>query len=173
MSAAPLIMTLGLDAGSFARLDALRRRYFPPSLNRIPAHVTLFHHLPGEREREVGEVLAAACAAAPPSAVRVVEPVSLGRGAALRVLAPEVGALRETLAQTWADVLTPQDRQRWRPHVTVQNKVSPDEARATLAALRDGFEPWAARAEGLLLWRYLGGPWEALGRFPFGSDGPA
>lgn len=135
--------------------------------------MTLFHHLPGEREAEVGESLAAACAAASPSAVRVMEPVSLGRGAALRLSAPEVGALREILARDWADVLTPQDRQAWRPHVTVQNKVSPDEARATLAALRDGFEPWEVRAEGLLLWRYLGGPWEPLGRFPFATGGPA
>ena len=46
----PLILTLALDDLSFARFDALRREHFPPTLNRIPAHVTLFHHLPGEEE---------------------------------------------------------------------------------------------------------------------------
>ena len=95
----------------------------------------------------------------------------MGRGVAFRLEAPEVGTLRAELARRWGHTLTPQDRQPWRPHVTVQNKVAPDLARDTLAHLQTGFAPWGARAEGLLLWRYKGGPWEALGRFPFaGTD---
>jgi hypothetical protein len=47
-AADPLILTLGLDRASFERFEALRRAHFPPALNRVPAHVTLFHHLPGE-----------------------------------------------------------------------------------------------------------------------------
>lgn len=163
----PLILTLGLDAGSFARLDALRRAHFPPALNRIPAHVTLFHHLPGAAEGEVAATLAHACAATPAFAVRVTGLRSLGRGVALSLEAPEAARLRADLARGWEAWLTPQDRQGWRPHVTVQNKVAPDVARATLAALAAGFAPWEARAQGLLLWRYRGGPWEAAGEFPF------
>ncbi len=52
---APLIMTAVFDAQSFALLDGLRRRYFPPALNRVPAHATLFHHLPGANLRAVVE----------------------------------------------------------------------------------------------------------------------
>jgi 2'-5' RNA ligase len=91
----------------------------------------------------------------------------LGRGVAIRLEAPEVGRLRAALSREWDDWLRPQDRQPWRPHVTVQNKVSPAEARDTLARLSAGFALREARAEGLLLWHYRGGPWEAAGRFPF------
>jgi hypothetical protein len=86
---------------------------------------------------------------------------------ALALEAPEAARLRADLARGWEAWLTAQDRQGWRPHVTVQNKVAPEVARATLAALAAGFAPWEARAEGLLLWRYRGGPWEAAGEFPF------
>jgi hypothetical protein len=163
----PLILTLALDEVSFGRFDALRRDHFPPALNRIPAHVTLFHHLPGEAEGEIQATLAELCAASAPSLLRVTELSPLGRGVAFRLQAPAVGALRATLARRWQDWLGPQDRQPWRPHVTVQNKVTPDRARDTLAQLQAGFAPWEATAEGLLLWRYMGGPWEARGRFPF------
>lgn len=91
----------------------------------------------------------------------------LGRGAAFRLEAPEVALVRAELSRDWEDWLSPQDRQPWRPHVTVQNKVPPEVARDTVARLRAGFEPWEARAEGLLLWRYRGGPWEAAGEVPF------
>jgi hypothetical protein len=91
----------------------------------------------------------------------------LGRGVAFRLEAPEVAGLRARLAREWDGWLVPQDRQPWRPHVTVQNKVTPEVARETLQRLSAGFAPWEARAEGLLLWRYRGGPWEAAGEFPF------
>lgn len=163
----PLILTLALDAASFARLDALRRAHFPAHLNRIPAHVTLFHHLPGHEEAEVAATLARACAQRAPSIMRVAGLLPLGRGVAFRLEAPEVASLRAALGREWEGWLTPQDRQGWRPHVTVQNKVGPEQARDTLARLEAGFAPWEAQAEGLLLWRYKGGPWEARGRFPF------
>ncbi len=158
---------MGFEAHAFERFDALRREHFPSHLNRIPAHATLFHHLPGEAEAEVSATLARVCAARGPSTVRVTEVMSLGRGAALRLEAPEVAALRAELAHGWSAWLTAQDRQGWRPHVTVQNKVPPERARDTVVRLRAGFAPWEARAEGLLLWRYRGGPWEPLGEFPF------
>ncbi len=46
---APLILTLQLDERSFAFFDEQRRRYFPKERNFIPAHLTLFHALPGEQ----------------------------------------------------------------------------------------------------------------------------
>ena len=163
----PLILTLALDPESFSRFDGERRALFPAHLNRIPAHVTLFHHLPGSEEVEVVAALRAACAGQRPVAAQVTEVVPLGRGVAYRIEAREIAALRAGLAGRWEGWLTPQDRQTWRPHVTVQNKVTPEEARATLGRLRAAFVPWEARALGLLLWRYKGGPWEALGEFPF------
>ena len=163
----PLILTLALDEASLARFDAERREFFPPRLNRIPAHVTLFHHLPGAEAAAVMGALRGACAGQGPVAARVTEVFPLGRGVAYRLETPEVAALRAGLARVWEGWLTPQDRQPWRPHVTVQNKVTPAEARDTLAQLQAGFVPWEARAEGLLLWRYKGGPWDAVAEVPF------
>lgn len=77
--------------------------------------------------------------------------------------------LRQQLAREWRDWLTPQDSAKIAPHVTVQNKVPPDLARRTLEELRASFVPFTGRAEGLLLWRYLGGPWERLRTIRFGA----
>ena len=88
---------------------------------------------------------------------------------ALAFAAPPLVALRNELAREWRDVLTAQDSAKIAPHVTVQNKVSPAEARALLAEVAATFQPFTARAEGLALWRYLGGPWESVRRFRFAS----
>ncbi len=160
-----LILTLGLDEASFARFDTERRAHFPPERNVIPAHLTLFHAL--RDEEEVTARLRAVCAATAPLPLRVSGLRSLGRGVAYAIEAPELTRLRRELAAHWQAALSPQDRQGWRPHVTVQNKVAPEAARRLLAELSVRFQPWEARGEGLLLWRYLGGPWEALGEFPF------
>lgn len=63
--------------------------------------------------------------------------------------------------------LTRQDQASFRPHITVQNKVEPDEARQLLEHLQMEFEPFSIFAEGLFLWRYLGGPWALVDRFEF------
>jgi hypothetical protein len=165
---APLILTLALDAATQGWLEALRQAHFPPERNLVPAHVTLFHELPGERLRDIVDTLARCCAAMPADVpVRLGPPRFLGRGVALEVAAPAVAALRGRLAETWRDVLTAQDAQPWRPHATVQNKVAPQVARALHAALTATLAPREAAAEGLLLWHYRGGPWDAAGRFRF------
>jgi 2'-5' RNA ligase len=163
----PLIVTLAIDDDSFAHFDALRRRWFPPERNHLPAHLTLFHKLPGEEEHVVGEALKAAGAAQSPFEMEVTGPWSLGRGVAFRLRAPALEALRAHLAAAFDPWLTPQDRGGFRPHVTVQNKVDPAEAMALLEALQHDFRPFSVRAEGLLVWEYLGGPWRRVARVPF------
>lgn len=164
----PLILTAEMDEASFDWFDALRRAHFPAERNFIPAHLTLFHALPGDREAEIGEVLTSVCAGRPAPTLRVTGVWSLGRGVAYRLASPELEAVRAELARAFAPWLTRQDQAGWRPHVTVQNKVDPKDARALLEDLQHAFEPFDVVAEGLLLWRYLGGPWEPLGRVPFG-----
>jgi hypothetical protein len=93
----------------------------------------------------------------------------LGRGVAYALDMPEVVGVRATLAAAWREWLTPQDRQGFRPHVTVQNKVAPDLARALLAELQAEYAPWRGVVPGLALWRYEGGPWALLARRPFGG----
>ena len=154
----PLILTLKLDAAAFDRFDGLRRAHFPPALNHIPAHLTLFHHLPGERLDEVVAYLATS-AVAGPLQLRTVGLRKLGRGTAFEIEGAELKSYRGRLAHEWAEWLSPQDRQGFRPHVTVQNKVEPIAARALYDALGEGFRPFDLQGIGVLVWRYLGGPW--------------
>ncbi|WP_424135030.1 2'-5' RNA ligase family protein [Roseomonas chloroacetimidivorans] len=158
---APLILTLRFDAKSFARLDRLRRAHFPPERNHIPAHLTLFHALPGAALEEIVSHLRGTCAATPPLPLRIAGLRFLGRGVALEITGEELSALRRDLSRHWRHWLTPQDAQGWRPHVTIQNKVAPELARGLMDSLARDFIPWEARGEGLLLWHYRGGPWEA------------
>ena len=156
----PLIVTAHLDDRAFTVLDALRRKNFPSKLNRIPAHVSLFHKLPGEEIDAVRSILAATCGATRPFAMAPSELRSLGRGVAIAYRSPELEALRRQLAERWAGWLSAQDRQGFRAHVTVQNKVEPAVARALLEGMREGVEPPTCQVEGLDLWHYRGGPWE-------------
>ncbi len=166
MNDAPLILTLALHAEDQARFERLRELHFPASRNLIPAHVTLFHHLPGQEIERVWDAIEARCSM-PPFSVAVSGLRFLGRGVAYALEAPELTALRAGLARTWDQWLTPQDRQGYRPHLTIQNKASPEAARALHANLLLAFTPFTVRAEGLDLWRYLGGPWRQESRHRF------
>ena len=166
----PLILTAALDAETFARLDGLRRAHFPPERNFLDAHLTMFHALPGAHLREIVERLVAVAARTPPLPLRIAEVRFLGRGVAYGIEGPALKALRAGLAEGWSGWLNRQDAQGWRPHVTVQNKVPGEAARALHARLSAGFEPRAATATGLSLWHYRGGPWEAAADVAFGAD---
>lgn len=168
-SAAPLILTLAFDGATFAHLDAMRRRHFPPDRNLVPAHLTLFHALPGGEAASVRSELGELCRRQRPFDLEATGLRSLGRGVAVAFASPELVRLRQALAREWRDWLTAQDSAKIAPHVTVQNKVGPDTARSTLAELQAGFRPFTARAEGLNLWRYLGGPWRLDRAFRFGG----
>jgi 2'-5' RNA ligase len=170
MSEAPLILTLGLDAVSFTRLDALRRAHFPPERNYLSAHLTLFHALPGTMLAEISANLETLTTGTP-LPLHFDGLRSLGRGVAFTVESPALVQLRGLLASAWHGLLGPQDRQGFRPHVTVQNKVEPADARALLAALEGGFAPWDGQGVSLLLWHYRGGPWEPAGEFPLTGSG--
>ena len=164
---APLIVTLALDERSFAFFDEQRRRYFPPERNFIPAHLTLFHHLPGEQVSMIQDVIEERCVAQPCFRLDVTGLRSLGRGVAYVLQSAELADLRGSLALQWAQWLTLQDRQKHQPHVTVQNNVDPQTARALLQELSETFVSFQATAIGLALWWYRGGPWEQVRRFSF------
>jgi 2'-5' RNA ligase len=88
--------------------------------------------------------------------------IDLGAGTAFRVESEELEDIRYDLAEAFAGLLTPQDMAPWRPHITIQNKVEPKEARRLQQRLRATFEPRPLSIKGLGSWRYLGGPWEPI-----------
>ncbi len=132
----------------------------------MPAHLTLFHHLPPTIEPELGRRLTVATAGRPPAAT-IAGIVDLGGGTALRVDSEALTAIRDALSDAFHGLLTPQDQAGWRPHVTIQNKVQAKEARALQQRLRAGFIARPLAINGLAAWRYRDGPWEAIRRWPF------
>jgi 2'-5' RNA ligase len=163
----PLILTARLDAAAASRFEALRRAHFPPERNQVPAHVTLFHQLPGSMADAVVSHLKSLARAQPVMAAQVLPPRSLGNGVAFDLRCPPLVALHAALATHWTGLTIAQDNGRVRPHVTVQNKVSASLAAATLAQLGSGFVPWQAQITGVTLWRYLGGPWQQIREIGF------
>ncbi len=163
-------MTLALDAAAQAWFDACRSEHFPPDRLVVGAHVTMFHALPGQLEMQAAACLGRICndAAAFPVAIQGLR--FLGRGVAYALSAPEAVRIRAEVAAEFAGSLTPQDRNRWSPHVTVQNKVAPETARRTMGLLGSLAGPFPITATGLALWRYRGGPWEHAASFPFHGD---
>ncbi|MBF2049312.1 MAG: 2'-5' RNA ligase family protein [Elainella sp. C42_A2020_010] len=166
-SAPPLVLTLKLDAILFSGLNQLRQQHFPPERSFLPAHVTLFHHLPGEQEVIIQQDLQTLCSQTATLSLRLQRLRCLGRGVAVEIDCPELVQLRTRLAQAWSIWLTPQDRQPYRPHITIQNKVTPDAARQLYAQLNQTWQPLNGQGEGLLLWYYRNGPWEKVAEFSF------
>lgn len=166
--AAPIIVSALFGGEDQAAFDRLRTAYFPPERNQLAAHLTLFHHLPPAVLPELKQRLSAATRGVRAPQAEVVGLMNLGRGVAIGIVSPELEHIRAELAAAFAPLLTPQDRAGWRPHVTVQNKVAPAEARATLAELEAGFRRHPVQVAGLAAWYYRGGPWEAISRHMFG-----
>ena len=162
----PLVVTGLLERELQRRFDDERRQLFPAGRTQVGAHVTLFHAVPGEHLDVVRSSMDAECDIAP-LPVKVTGVRSLGKGAAYVLDSPALEAMRRRLAEAWWPWLTPQDRQPFRPHVTVQNKVDPETARATVTALTAAFQSRETWCEGLRLWRYVGGPWEPVASFAF------
>ena len=128
--------------------------------------MTLFHALPGAQEQAVRAVLREQ-AARPRFGIRVAGVRSLGRGVAYALESPELQQLRRALGRGFE--LTAQDRQPFRPHVTVQNKVAPEVARALLQELQRDCAAYEVTATGLVLWRYVGPTWDLLLRELFSA----
>ena len=165
--AAPFVLTLELDGYSFGLLDELRRRYFSPERNLVPAHVTLFHQLPGDRGREIKGMLKTAADKQAWIEVEVSEVKGMEHGVAVFLRSARLNALRDSLSAEWWPWLGDRDRSGFRPHVTIQNKVDPAEARRTQRLAAAELRLRTVTGIGLHLWRYAGGPWEHVQLFRF------
>jgi hypothetical protein len=167
----PFILTAALppDLAGFA--EGLRRAHYPPERNHLHAHVTLFHAFAPSLLDELRDYLPRLAAefAAPEGAVKGV--MDLGRGTAIALEVPQLLALREGIAEHFHGSLTVQDLHEPRPHITIQNKVTKDEARALQARLPALLAPWLTKPPfafpALELWHYRGGPWELVKACPF------
>ena len=164
---APLILTAELPRDLQGWANGLRRAHFPPDRNHLEAHVTLFHALPPSVEGELRGCCASLAAEHAPVPARLVGLMKLGKGTALELASPAMLALRDALAERFHGLLTPQDEHRPRLHVTIQNKVSIEAARALQGELAPQLRARDFAFAGLALHAYRGGPWEFLKRWSF------
>jgi hypothetical protein len=167
LKAAPLVVTALLGRQDQAWFNALRREHYPPERNLVDAHLTLFHQLPPSAADELKHRLVQETRGVRAPRAKVSGLMSLDGGVAYRIESPELVMIREGLVDAFAGLLTAQDAGRWRPHVTIQNKVRPVLAKAVLAALSRDFVPREVEIAGLASWVYRGGPWEAHSRHMF------
>jgi hypothetical protein len=156
-----------MEATDQAWFDRLRNMHFPPGRNQLAAHLTLFHAIPPIREQELRGRLAALAAELPPPRADVVGLINLGGGVAFRIASDDLDAIRADLADAFRGSLTQQDSHGWRPHITVQNKVSSAEARTLGERLARDFTPRPLGLTGLAYDHYAGGPWLPGRRYPF------
>ena len=171
----PFILTATIPEPLRGYAEGLRRAHFPVERNHLHAHVTMFHAFAPSLLEELRGFLPQIVSefAAPRGLVSGL--LDLGKGTAIRLESPELLNLRRMIADHFHGALTDQDLHEPRPHITVQNKVSKDTARALQAELSDEIERWCERPPfafpSLELHRYLGGPWEHIKTFAFrGSE---
>jgi len=163
----PFLITLGFDPSTFDRLDGLRRRYFPAERNQVPAHLSMFHQLPATEWDAIDEELARVTRDHPPISVQFIGPKPTEHGVMLAVQAPGLATIRGELAKTFSRHLTAQDRQPYHPHVMIMNKADRVEAERALLEIQSSWNPWSGMGDRLILWRYLGGPWDEAASYPF------
>lgn len=174
------VLTLTTSPSLTDPLTALRRSHFPRHLDRHPAHLTLFHALPGSEMDLITSALGELCTTQKPLRLATGGVFRMRRGVGINVAdasrdggggggSQAARRLHRELQRRWWDMLSAQDRRPWRPHWTVQNKAADDGAvDAALEDVRTGFRGAEGLATGCALWRYeKGGRWAFERGFDF------
>lgn len=158
------ILTARMDAENQVFFNEMRERHFPKERNLLKAHLTLFHKLPDVPE--IHQLLKTLNHE--PISATVSDIKSIGNGVAYFVTSAALEELHNRLKTSFGShQLSLQDQQKLKPHITIQNKVKPEEARALLETLQPSFQLFKITFEGIDLWHYLGGPWRHAQFFPF------
>lgn len=169
------VLTLLTDKRLHERMTALRNQYFPKKINKLAAHLTLFHALPESRlESNIIPLLKEVCANTSPFSIRADKPFRLKKGFAVsvssRIGGQQAKQVHDALQGQWKrdDFLSEQDAGGCRLHYTLMNKVD-DEAEISNAynELLDRWRADSGVAEGLALWRYDRGFWKWEKSFNF------
>ena len=172
------VLTLLTDQAQHGRMTRLRQQYFPRHLNKLEAHITLFHAVPGSRlSSSIIPRIQAVARQTSPFAFKAQEPFRLKRGVAISI-AKDTGAtktqgIHRALQQPWRaeGSLSQQDAGGCQVHYTIMNKV--DDERDVARVFREvqsNWEPDEGRAEGLGLWRYDRGFWRWERGFNFTKE---
>lgn len=166
------ILTLLTDQHMHRSMTDLRKKYFPPKLNHLDAHITLFHALPESKlESDVMPAIKDLAHRTNKFELAATTPFKLKKGIAIGMPKDHGGVgsrnVHTTLVRQWSDFLSQQDF-GFQAHFTIMNKV--DDAKEIDKAfkdLKDGWEPCFGKAEGLSLYRYSPSGWHLMEHFTF------
>ena len=164
---APFIVTAELPGQVLVWADGLRAKHYPPERNKLAAHVTLFHSFAPSLREELLRVLKGLASeyARPPAQIDRLMP--LGTGTALAIHSPGMLAIRERIAEHFHGALTAQDSHAPRLHITIQNKVTSQAAKALQRDLSATLKPRAFAFAGLGMHLYRETHWDSLGCWSF------
>ncbi len=163
----PFIVTAALPQDIQSWAEGLRRAHYPAHRNKLHAHVTMFHSFAPSLFEELKDFLSRVAAEFAPPLGRVTGVMDLGKGTAIAFQSEELLEIRAFIAEHFHGALTAQDLYEPRPHITIQNKVSKEEARALQAELKAQIEPRSFHFPAIELHIYRGGPWDAVKRCAF------
>ena len=161
----PLIITLEMDKTNHDYFTHLRNLHFPGHANYLEAHITLFYHLPSDQPLIIDVIKESA--KHKPMNLEITQVSNFGNAVAFIVNSPALSTLHGRLQKAFSPFLISQDRNKLRPHITVQNKVTAFKAKQTHELLSRDFTPFAIKGIGLKTWSYLKGPWREREFFPF------
>jgi hypothetical protein len=167
VGSSPYIVTAALPDDIFAWADGLRRAHFPPERNHLHAHVTLFHAFAPSLFEELKPYLARVAGEFAPPPGHIAGLINLGKGTAIALHSPQLLEIRAHITEHFHGSLTAQDLHEPRLHITIQNKVSKEEAKALQAELAGAIKPREFAFPALELHIYRGGPWEFVKRCAF------
>lgn len=171
------VLTLLTDQKHHQTLTKMRKQYFPPRLNRLDAHLTLFHALPGsELETAIRPKLSEIAQSTSPFSILAATPFRLNKGIAIGLPKAKGGDdarnVHTQLKGAWKDFLSRQDSGGFAAHYTIMNKM--DDESAVQNAFDEVEANWKGchgTAEGLSLFLYDRGNWVHMEDFRFGSGG--
>ncbi|KAI8935407.1 hypothetical protein NX059_007987 [Plenodomus lindquistii] len=168
------VLTMKISDSLAKPMNEMRAQYFPKRLNRIPAHLTLFHALPHSHMEVLEQSLSQTCLSMQPFAVSTGKPFRMRKGVGVNVDAGynELKNVHQQLQSQWQSFLSEQDAGGFRPHWTVMNKVDDEVAvNGAFESIRNDLSQRSeeGQALGLDLWRYNRGNWDWEKEFVFGK----
>ncbi|GAB7350456.1 hypothetical protein MBLNU459_g1059t1 [Dothideomycetes sp. NU459] len=167
------VLTLLTDAKHHQTLTSMRKRYFPPRLNKLDAHITLFHALPGSKlDEAIKPTLRDVSQKTPPFSILAAKPFRLNKGIAIGIPKSQGGddarKVHAQLKEAWVDFLSQQDAGGFAAHYTIMNKV--DDQKEVQRAFEEVDGQWTGcqgTVQGLSLFRYDTGHWVHAENFHF------
>lgn len=159
-----LIITLKIESDAQSFFEEKRKQYFPNYCNYVAAHLTYFHAAP-DSSLFVDSLKAQAPQSAILMEANTIEPFN--NGMAYAVKNERLQALHSDLQQQFLKQLSGKDKKIWKPHITVQNKVTEFKAQKSYLELAKNFTPFKFKVEGFNAYVYAKQKWEFIFFIPF------